>query len=175
MGEKVKKKLKSCGSEVKIFPLAKIANPKMVEIGNNSMIDDYTFINGGLGVKIGKYVHMAIFSCIIGGGEIVIEDYCVIGYGTIIITGTDNYRGGKRMSTALPEEQRNIERGSIVIEQDAFIGAKVVIHPNVTIGEGAIIGSNSLVLKDLEPWTIYAGNPCKIIGKRPRINENDIL
>jgi galactoside O-acetyltransferase len=138
------------------------------------MIDDYTFINGGRGIKIGNYVHVAAFSCIIGGGEIVIKDYVVIGYGSRIVTGTDDYHGGKRMTTALPEMYRNVKRGFIVIEQDAFIGTNVVVHPNVHIGEGAIIGSNSLVLKDVEPWTINAGSPCRFIGIRPNVSVGDV-
>jgi galactoside O-acetyltransferase len=174
MGEKVKNKLQYCGRDVKIYPLAKIVNPQVIKIGDYSMIDDFTFINGGRGIKVGRYVHIAGFSNIVGGGELIINDYVVIGYGTRIITGTDNYHGGKRMSTALPEDQRNVTRGSIVIEKDAFIGTNVVIHPNVTIGEGSIIGSNSLVTKDVKPWSINVGSPCKRIGVRSKLTVEDI-
>ena len=73
------------------------------------------------------------------------------------------------MTATLPQEQRNVVRGNTVIEKDAFIGANVVVHPNVRIGEGAIIGSNSLVLKDVEPWSVNVGSPCQKIGERPRI------
>jgi len=90
------------------------------------------------------------------------------------LTGTDSYYGGKRMSTVLPEEQRNVIRGRVLIEKDAFIGTNAVVHPNVTIGEGAIIGSNSLVLEDIEPWSINVGSPCKKVGERPRVVVEDI-
>ena len=174
MGEKIKESFKSCGKNVIVHPLAKIVKPDVIEVGDYTMIDDFTFINGGNGITIGKYVHVAAFSCIIGGGKLVVGDNCVIGYGARIITGTDDYHGGKRMSTALPEEQRNVVRGRIVLEKDSFIGSNSVIHPNVTIGEGAIIGSNSLVIKDVEPWTINVGSPCRIIGKRPKLTIQDI-
>ena len=78
------------------------------------------------------------------------------------------------MSTALPLEQRNVVRGKVVIEKDAFLGTNVVVHPNVKIGEGAIIGSNSLVLKDVESWSINIGSPCKKVGERPRVVVEDI-
>ena len=174
MGEKVKDKLKRCGREVKIYPLAKIAKPEVIEIGDCCMIDDFTFIYGGKGIKIGRYVHIACFVSVIGGGELVIGDYADIACGSRILTGTDTYRGGKRMSTALPQEQREVTVGRVVIEKDAFIGTNVVIHPSVKIGEGAIIGSNSLVLKDVEPWSINVGSPCKKIGDRPRVVVPDI-
>lgn len=174
MGEEVQGKLKSCGQGAKIYPLAKIIKPEVIEFGDYSMIDDFTFIYGGKGIKIGRYVHIAAFVSITGGGELVVGDYADIAYGSRILTGTDSYHGGKRMSTALPPEQRNVIIGKVVIEKDAFIGTNVVIHPNVTIGEGAIIGSNSLVLKDIEPWSINVGSPCHKIGERPKVVMPDI-
>ena len=60
------------------------------------------------------------------------------------------------------------------IEKDAFVGTNVTVHPGVTIGEGAVIGSNSLVLKDVEPWTINIGSPCKPIGQRPKVKFKDL-
>jgi len=63
------------------------------------------------------------------------------------------------MSAALPLEQRNVRIGKIVLGKDAFVGTNAVVHSGVTIGEGAVIGSCSLVLDDCEPWIIYAGAP----------------
>ena len=40
--------------------------------------------------------------------------------------------------------------------------------PGVTLGEGAILGANSLAVKDLEPWTIYVGSPAKPVKKRDK-------
>jgi len=137
-------------------------------------IDDFTFINGGQSTKIGKYVHIASFVSIIGGGELIVGDYVAIACGSRIITGTDTYENGARMSAALPEEQRNVISGKVTLEKDSFIGTNCVIHPNVTIGEGAIIGSQSLVLKDVEPWTINVGSPCKVVGMRPKVTRVDI-
>lgn len=173
MGNLVKSRIK-CGINVEIYPLAKIVKPDVVIIGDHSEIDDFTFIYGGAGIKIGRYVHISSHVSIIGGGELIIGDFVSIACGARILTGTDNYFGGKRMSTVLPEEQRSVIRGQVVIEKDAFIGTNAVIHPNVTIGEGAIIGSNSLALNDIEPWTINVGSPCKKIGERPRVVVEDI-
>lgn len=174
MGEEIKRSLGKYGIEVKIYPIAKIVKPEAVEMGDYSQIDDFTFIYGGQGIKIGRYVHIASFVSIIGGGELIVGDYAAIACGSRIVTGTDTYKGGKRMSAALPPEQRNVILGKVLIGKDAFISTNVVIHPNVTIGEGAIIGSNSLVLEDVEPWTINVGSPCKKIGDRPRVVVPDI-
>jgi acetyltransferase-like isoleucine patch superfamily enzyme len=166
--------LRLLGEGTIIYPLAKIVKPEVVGIGAHCRIDDFTFIYGGRSIVIGKYVHIASFVSIIGGGELVVGDYVAITAGARLITGTDHYEGGSRMSTALPLEQRNVRIGKIVIGKDAYVGTNAVIHPGVTIGEGAVIGSCSLVLHDCEPWTIYAGVPCKPIGKRPKVNRPDI-
>lgn len=174
MGDPITQRLLRCGRGVRIFPLAKIVRPDVIEVGDCSMIDDFTFIYGGRGIRIGRYVHIACFVSVIGGGELVVGDYAAIAAGSRIVTGSDTYRGGKRMSAALPLEQRNVIVGTVVVGKDAFVGTNVVVHPNVTIGEGAVIGSNSLVLHDVEPWSVNVGNPCRKTGDRPRVTVDDI-
>ncbi len=63
-----------------------------------------------------------------------------------------------------PNESRivpyvNSHRGSITVCADAWIGTGAVILPNVTIGEGAVVGSNSVVTKDVAPYTVVGGVP----------------
>jgi acetyltransferase-like isoleucine patch superfamily enzyme len=166
--------LESLGEGAIVYPLARIVKPEVVEVGPHSRIDDFTFMYGGKGIKIGRYVHVASFVSVIGGGELIVGDYATIAAGARLITGTDRYKGGARMSTALPPEQRNVRIGRIIVGKDAFVGTNAVVHPNITVGEGAVIGSCSLVLEDCEPWTIYTGVPCKPTGKRPVVNRPDI-
>lgn len=56
--------------------------------------------------------------------------------------------------------------GEIKIEDFAWIAAEAFIMTNTLIGEGAIIGARAVVIKDVQPWTIVAGNPAKIIKNR---------
>lgn len=164
-------KLKFLGDQAKIFPLVKIVRPNVVEIGEKTQIDDFTFINGGEGIKIGRYNHIASFTSIVGGGTLVTGDFVGIATGSRIITGTHHYKGGKRICPLIPEEEQFVIHGRIKLEKDVFVGANVVIHPNITIGEGAVIGSGSLVLNDIEPWTINVGSPTRVIGYRPKIKK----
>lgn len=57
------------------------------------------------------------------------------------------------------------KKGAIIIEKDAWIGTGAVILPQVTIGEGAIIGANSLVHRDVPSFTVVGGVPAKYITK----------
>ncbi|HMQ62264.1 MAG TPA: CatB-related O-acetyltransferase [Flavilitoribacter sp.] len=57
-------------------------------------------------------------------------------------------------------------KGDIVIGNDVWIGYKAVIMAGVKIGDGAIIGSHSLITRDVEPYSIVGGNPARLIRKR---------
>ena len=57
-------------------------------------------------------------------------------------------------------------KGDTVIGNDVWIGQNAVILPGVHIGDGAIIGANSVVGRDVNPYTIVVGNPAKILRKR---------
>ena len=173
MGDNVRDKLKYCGEGVRIHPLAKIYMPEMVELDDFSVICDFVFIWGGRGTKIGKYSNMTWHTLIEGDGETIIGDRVLIAPGTKIITGLYNYKDGLRMIDNLPEGQARAIRGKVVIHNDVSVSAGCIILPNVTLGEGAIVGANSLVNKDLESWSVYVGNPARKIANRPKITINE--
>jgi putative colanic acid biosynthesis acetyltransferase WcaF len=54
----------------------------------------------------------------------------------------------------------------ITVGAQAWIAAGVFVAPGVTIGEGSVVGARSVVLRDIPPWTVAAGNPCKLIKPR---------
>ena len=62
--------------------------------------------------------------------------------------------------------QKFTELKPVVIGNDVWIGSRVTILPGVTIGDGAVIGASSVVTKDVEPYTVVAGNPAEIIKRR---------
>jgi len=172
MGEEIKKRLRRCGKNVKIYPLAKIADPHMVEIGDNCIIDDYTFIEGGKGIKLGKYVHISCFSSIIGGGTLEMGDFSGLSAGCRIITGSDDFSGRSMTNPCVPLRYKPFcGKGYVKIGRHTILGTNTIVHMNVTIGEGCATGSNTLVTKDLEPWGIYIGTP----AKRAKDRKMDLL
>ena len=58
------------------------------------------------------------------------------------------------------------EKKEVIIEDDVWIGARVIILPGVKIGKGSIIGAGAVVTKDVEPYSVVAGVPAKLIRKR---------
>nr|WP_306798988.1 DapH/DapD/GlmU-related protein [Clostridium perfringens] len=68
-------------------------------------------------------------------------------------------------------EWTNSINSPIIIEDNVWIGEFVRIMKGVTIGEGSIVGANAVVTKDVQPYTVVAGNPARIVKslKKERI------
>lgn len=160
--------LSKYGKDVKIFDQAVIINPDNLEIGDNSHIDDFVFLNSGKKTILGKNVHISAFTSIIGGGEFIMEDFAGLSAGCRIITGSDDFTGDSLTNLTVPKEYRNITVGKVTIGKHAILGSNVVVMPNVTIGEGCIVSAGAIVNKDLEAWSIYAGYNPKKVGNRDR-------
>lgn len=171
MGDQVKARLKYCGKNVLVYPLVKIIRAERMEIDDYSRICDYVYIDAGKWVKIGKYCMITWHSIIEGGGGVLLGDRVFLGPATKLLTSTYEINGfyGNEF---LPEGTRGFQYGDIIINDDAYIGANSVIMPGVTIGEGAVVGANSLVDRNLKPWGIYFGNPVKLIGMREQPSED---
>jgi acetyltransferase-like isoleucine patch superfamily enzyme len=166
------RKFKKIGIENQIFDLAQIIKPEVIEIGDYCKIDDFTFIYGGEGITIGNHVHMGSFSSVIGGGRLTIGDNAGISQGVRIVTGTNEYKLRKRCSAASKVEEQGFYHGHVQIKNDVVIFSNSVVMPDMIIGEGAVIGALSFVNKNIEPWSVNVGTPCRKIGVRPRLMEN---
>lgn len=153
-----------------------IINPKNVSLGEFTLIDKYCQFHASEGsISIGSRCHIAPFVIIFGHGEVMIEDYVGIAAGVKVFSISEWPGGGKRLcGPMIPEEHRGLRRAPIRIERDTLIGTNVVIMPGITIGEGAVVGSNSVVTRDIPPWKIALGCPAKPIGDREPVNVRDM-
>ncbi len=101
-----------------IYPLAKIVRGEQLRLGDHSTVDDFVYLDAGIHTVIGRYVHIGNHASVIGGGELEVGDYAVIATGARILTATDTFHGGARMSTHLPEEFRHVVRGKVAIADE---------------------------------------------------------
>jgi len=156
-----------CGAEVRIWPQAKIVGAERMELGNRIIIDDFVLIIARPRLRIGDFVHIGSHTSVVGGGEFEIEDFAGLSGGVRIYTGNEDYGGGSLTGPTIPPEFRHAVRGKVRICRHAIVGANAVILPNVTIGEGAVVGAGTVVSRDCAPWSVNFGVPARVIGKRP--------
>lgn len=111
------------------------------------------------------------------GDRLIIGKFCAIAKGVEFIMNGANHRmggvstypfnimgGGWEKSTPAMEELPL--KGDTVIGNDVWIGQNVTFLPGVHVGDGAIIGANSVVAKDIPAYSIAVGNPCRVVKMR---------
>jgi acetyltransferase-like isoleucine patch superfamily enzyme len=156
------------GTDVRIFPAARIVGTGSIVIGSHVVIDDYVFIGSHRRLILGNHVHVASHASITGGGDCICCDFSGISSGARILTGTDDFGGAGLTGPTIPARYRAVERGKVIIGAHAVIGVNAVVCPNVIVGEGATVGAGAVVTRDLEPWGVYVGAPARKLRDRRR-------
>lgn len=135
-----------------------------VKIGKCSTVSAWVFdkSNTEIRICIGNNVVIGSFNHITAYNSIIIEDYVLLGK---FVTITDNSHGKNSVEElSIPPIKRVLySKGGVTIKKNVWIGDKVTILPGVTIGEGAIVGANSVVTKDVPAYSVVCGNPARII------------
>lgn len=130
-----------------------------LEIGRKSIIEDNVIINNGIGdVIIGDNTMITSRGMILG--PIKIGDNVVSGIGTQLVALTHDYE-----NIEIPIKKQGVKGSQINISNDVWIGGNCVILQGVTIGLHSLVAAGSVVTKDVEPYTIVAGNPAREIKK----------
>lgn len=87
---------------------------------------------------------------------IALGAHCVISQHAYLCAATHDYNDPDFLPVPKP----------IAIGVRAWVAAGAFVGPGVTVGEGAVVGARAVVVHDVAPWTVVAGNPCRTIGKR---------
>lgn len=162
------RRFKALGKDTVICEPVAILKPENVSLGGRVMISEFSFLAGGRGMSIGHFVHVAAHVSIVGGGLCLIEDFAGICSGARLITGTDKIDGSGLPGPTVPKECRSFERSFVRVGKHAFIGTNAVVLPGVSVGEGAVVASGSVVTRDLAPWGVYVGSPARRVKDRPK-------
>ncbi len=168
---------KICGSNVKFEKFGLLVGEKYISIGNNSDVQQGTYITAWdsyLGEKfvpeiiIGSNCHIGAYNHITSINKISIGDGFVSGKW---VTITDNSHGTTDIESLLIRvDKRSLFcKGPVIIGKNVWIGDKATILSGVRIGEGAVIAANSVVTKDVPAYSVVAGIPARIIKQ----NNND--
>jgi acetyltransferase-like isoleucine patch superfamily enzyme len=157
------------GDEVRISTKASLHNAKNIRIGNHVRIDDFCVLSAGVGgIEIGDYIHVGVFSSLIGAGRITLRDFCNLSSRTSIYSSNDDYSGAHMTNPTIPKEFTGVTHAAVTIGRHAIVGAGSVLLPGVTLEEGVAVGALSLVNHSCQAFGIYAGRPARRIGNRQR-------
>lgn len=158
---------KYLGENVKISSKASIYNPEQMEIGSNTRIDDFTTLSGK--VRLGRNIHIAVYSNIAGGEKgIYMDDFSGLAYGCHVFSQSDDYSGRSLTNPTVPDEYKRETKKEIFIGRHSIVGACSLILPGVILAEGTAVGAMSMVTKSTEAWSVYFGIPAKKIKQRRR-------
>jgi galactoside O-acetyltransferase len=159
----------SLGKNVRLSRKASFYNPHQISIGDSSRIDDFCVLSSGSGgIEIGRNVHIAVYSSLIGQGKIQIGNFANISSRVAIYSSNDDYSGEYMTNPTVDSRYTNVYSASVIIGQHVIIGSGSVVLPGVTLADGVSIGSLSLVNGDCEAFKIYAGVPARYLKDRSR-------
>lgn len=132
------------GKDSKIHPTVILRQGERIEIGSHCLLNHNNVLQAGKEfgrIKIGNYVHT----------------------GANVMMFAFNHSID---DLEIPSKLQDYYDADINIADDVWIGAGTVIVAGVTIGKGCVIGSNSVVTRDIPPYSIAAGVPAKVIRSR---------
>lgn len=157
------------GRNVMLSDKASYYNCKNIRIGNNVRVDDFCVFSAGIGgIDIGDHVHIAVYSSLIGAGNISLANFSGISSRVAIYSSNDDYSGATMSNPTVPAEFANVQHADVKIGKHVIIGAGSILLPGVTLEEGVAVGALSLIRKDCHSFGIYMGIPAKRIGERKR-------
>lgn len=150
---------------------------KNVVNATNVFIGDYTYYDDASGPTDFEKNNI-LFNWPDFGDSLIIGKFCAIANGTKFIMGPANHRinsvttypfnviGGAWTENTKPHFSELPFKGDTVIGNDVWFGQECLVMPGVKVGDGAIIASRSVIVKDIPPYTIAGGNPAKVIKNR---------
>lgn len=153
------------GEKCSVLTHAVLRNGKGVEIGNGSSVSSYCNIFPREPGFDGRFVmgegsNIGDNTIIDTSDDVVIGDQVALGPFDIVYTHDHNYH-----SDTFAAWKGGVHTGKVVIEDGAWVGARVVLLPGVTIGRRAIVAAGSVVTKDVKPGDIVGGIPARSLIK----------
>jgi putative colanic acid biosynthesis acetyltransferase WcaF len=110
---------------------------------------------------MGELSTLAPFVNIYNQGTITVGNRCIISQNSHICASTHDYNSEIHPLLLKP----------IVIGNDVWICAGAFIGPGVSIADGTVIGARAVMTKNSDPWSVYAGNPCRKVNVRKNFRE----
>lgn len=158
------------GDNVLLSDRASFYQCEKIYLGNRVRIDDFCVLSAGEGgIVIGSYIHIAVFSSLIGRGKITLHDFCNLSSRVSVYSSNDDYSGDSLTNPMIPEQYKQMTHADVEIGKHVIVGSGALILPGVTLAEGVAVGAFSLVKDNVDAFTVVVGVPAKKISKRSTV------
>lgn len=137
--------------------------PLRIEAGNFLHCGGNSWSGGEGEIRFGKNCWLAHNNVLYGAGGIEFGDCSGTGPGVLMFSSRNDYS-----RELAPVMQNSHVFAPIKVGSYVCIFSGSIVTPGVTIGDGAIIGANSVVMSDIPPWTIAAGAPARVVKERDK-------
>jgi maltose O-acetyltransferase len=174
------------GDDLKLggFPALLLSENARLTIGQGVELRRDVEIRGHKGARIviedGVRIDRGVRLLATNGSSLVLRKGCRIGIGSVLNGGDDIVVGESCLvsgyvyvQTSMHRHLRNefirdqgYDHGAVSLGDDVWLGAHAVIMPGVTIGRGAVVGSNAVVTKDVPEGVVAAGVPARVLRER---------
>lgn len=160
---------------IEIHPTAKVSRladiedsvrGSRIELGAHSVIDSFVKVKpaGGIGdLLIGEHVVINAGCVLYTGHGIRIGNHVAIAANCTFAPVNHAYAERARL---IREQGFLPSKGGIVIEDDVWIGANCVLLDGALLRRGCVVGAGAIVRGELQPYTVYAGQPLQVVGER---------
>lgn len=155
------------GENVCLSRHASIYGAGRISIGDNSRIDDFCILSAGEdGIEIGRHVHIAAMTTLMGRAKISIGDFSGLSGRVSVYSSSDDYSGEFMSNPTVPAEFTRVDHRPVQIGRHVLVGCGSVLLPGSVLQDGVAVGALSLVMGHLEGNFIYSGVPAKRLKPR---------
>ena len=107
-------------------------------------------------LKLGEHACVGPQVTVYNMAKVTFEDHAIASQCVHLCAGTHD----------IEDEDFQLTSRPIILGSRAWVAADAFVGPGVRIGEGAVLGARGCAFRDLEPWTVYTGNPAQVLRKR---------
>lgn len=157
------------GERVRISRKTSLYRCENMTFGDDVRVDDFAVLAAGDGgIALGCYVHVAVFSLLVGKGRITMEDFSGLSSRVSLYSSSDDYSGKWMTNPTVPAELTGVKHADVHLGRHVIIGAHTVVLPGSVLEEGAAVGAQSLVRGRCLAFTTYSGVPARRIAARQK-------
>ena len=141
----------------KNLSVGRLCRLEVIEQGESAKVEKLII---GDNVRLGDFIHISALEKVVMGDNVGIGPKSLI---TDINHG--DFSDGHKYDIQIPYAKRKLSSKPVIIESNVWVGEMVTIVPGVIIGEGAVIGAHSNVVRNIPPYSMAVGNPARVIKR----------